>query len=87
MMNTASRSFAVAPRRWPPAAGYWSIESVIEPGNDPSPAKFLDLVMFVMNGGRERTAEEYGRLFAAAGLTLTRIIPAGAESLIEGVRA
>lgn len=63
------------------------IESVIEPGNDPSPAKFLDLVMFVMNGGRERTAEEYGRLFAAAGLTLTRIIPAGAESLIEGERA
>jgi O-methyltransferase domain/Dimerisation domain len=64
------------------------IESVIEPGNDPSPAKFLDLMMFVMNGGRERTAEEYRRLFAEAGLRLTRIIPtAGAESLIEGERA
>jgi ubiquinone/menaquinone biosynthesis C-methylase UbiE len=61
------------------------IESVIEPGNDPSPAKFLDLMMFVMNGGRERTAEEYRRLFVAAGLRLTRIIPTGgAESLIEG---
>jgi predicted O-methyltransferase YrrM len=63
------------------------IESVIESGNDPSPAKFLDLMMFVMNGGRERTAEEYRRLFAAAGLRLTRIIPAGADSLIEGERA
>ncbi|HKW23485.1 MAG TPA: methyltransferase [Ktedonobacterales bacterium] len=64
------------------------IESVIEPGNDPSPAKFLDLVMFVMNGGRERTAEEFRRLFAAAGLRLTRIIPTGgAEALIEGERA
>jgi hypothetical protein len=64
------------------------IESVIEPGNDPSPAKFLDLMMFVMNGGRERTAEEYRRLFEAAGLRLTRIIPTGgAESLIEGERA
>lgn len=63
------------------------IESVVEPGNDPSPAKFLDLMMFVMNGGRERTMEEYRQLFAAADLTLTRIIPAGAESLIEGVRA
>ncbi len=64
------------------------IESVIEPGNDPSPAKFLDLMMFVMNGGRERTAEEYRRLFVAAGLRLTRIIPTGgAESLIEGERA
>lgn len=63
------------------------VEAVIEPGNDPSPAKFLDMMMFVMNGGRERTADEYRRLFAAAGLTLTRIIPTGAESLIEGVRA
>lgn len=63
------------------------IESIVEPGNDPSPAKFLDLMMFVMNGGRERTEEEYRRLFAVANLTLTRIIPAGAESLIEGVRA
>ncbi|HKT37406.1 MAG TPA: methyltransferase [Ktedonobacterales bacterium] len=63
------------------------IESVIEPGNDPSPAKFLDLMMFVMNGGRERTAEEYRRLFAAAELRLTRIIPTGAASLIEGERA
>ena len=70
-----------------PGGRVLAIESVIEPGNDPSPAKFLDLMMFVMNGGRERTAEEYQRLFAAAGLTLTRIIPAGAESLIEGVRA
>lgn len=63
------------------------IESLIEPGNDPSPVKFLDLMMFVMNAGRERTAEEYRRLFAAAGLRLTRIIPTGAASLIEGERA
>jgi hypothetical protein len=41
----------------------------------------------VMNAGRERTAEEYRRLFAAAGLRLTRIIPTGAASLIEGERA
>ncbi len=67
-----------------PGGRVLAIESVIEPGNDPSPAKFLDLMMFVMNGGRERTAEEYRRLFAAAGLNLTRIIPTGAESLIEG---
>lgn len=70
-----------------PGGRVLAIESVIEPGNGPSPAKFLDLMMFVMNGGRERTAEEYRRLFAAAGLTLTRIIPAAAESLVEGVRA
>jgi predicted O-methyltransferase YrrM len=71
----------------PPGGRTLVIESVIEPGNDPSPAKFLDLMMFVMNGGRERTAEEYRRLFAAAGLRLRRIIPTEAESLIEGERA
>jgi hypothetical protein len=64
------------------------IESVIEAGNEASRAKFMDLQMLVMNGGRERTAEEYQRLFATAGLRLTRIIPTGSgESLIEGERA
>ena len=70
-----------------PGGKVLAIESVIAPGNDPSPAKFLDLQMLVMNGGRERTAEEYRRLYTAAGLILTRIIPAGVESLIEGARA
>jgi hypothetical protein len=64
------------------------VESVIEAGNAPSRAKFLDLQMLVMTGGRERTVEEYRHLFAAAGLRLTRVIPTGAEdSLIEGERA
>ncbi|MGE5334057.1 MAG: methyltransferase [Nitrososphaerota archaeon] len=63
------------------------IESIVEPGNGFSTVKMLDVQMLVMNGGRERTAEEYRQLFTAAGLALTRIIPAGAESLIEGERA
>jgi hypothetical protein len=64
------------------------VESVIEAGNAPSWAKFLDVQMLVMNGGRERTVQEYHRLFAAAGLRLTRVIPTGAEdSLIEAERA
>ena len=64
------------------------VESVIEAGNDPSWAKFLDVQMLVMNGGRERTIEEYRRLFAAAGLQLTRVIPTGVEAnLIEADRA
>src|SRR5262249_11413003 len=64
------------------------VESVIEAGNAPSWAKFLDVQMLVMNGGRERTVKEYLHLFAAAGLRLTRVIPTGAEdSLIEAERA
>lgn len=51
------------------------VEGLIPPGNDPSPTKFLDVMMLVMNGGRERTAEEYHRLFRAAGLRPGRVLP------------
>lgn len=75
-------------RAMAPGARMLVAETVIPPGNEPSAAKFLDLQMLVMTGGRERTAAEYRSLFAAAGLSLTRVIPAGPEvSLIEGERA
>jgi hypothetical protein len=44
--------------------------------------------MMVMNGGGERTQVQYGELFAAAGLNLTRVMSTGgAMSVIEGVIA
>jgi len=51
------------------------IEGVIPTGNEPGFGKILDLEMLVMPGGRERTEEEYRRLFAAAGFQLARIVP------------
>lgn len=61
------------------------IEALIPAGNAPSPAKFLDLQMLVMLGGRQRTEDEYRQLYTAAGLQLLRIIPTNSEfSLIEG---
>jgi hypothetical protein len=60
------------------------IESVIPPGNAPSPAKLLDINMLVMTGGRERTEAEYGALFADANFRLTRVVPCGPADLIEG---
>jgi hypothetical protein len=51
------------------------IESVIQPGNEPDLGKLIDLEMLVLPGGRERTADEFGRLFARAGFELTRIVP------------
>lgn len=63
------------------------LESVIPPGNEPSFGKWLDLMMLLV-GGRERTKEEYGQLFSAAGLKLSRIIPTAAEiSVLEGFLA
>lgn len=61
------------------------IEMVIKPGNVPQPAKWLDLNMMVIPGGRERTEAEYRDMYAKAGFTLTRIVPTPTEvSVIEG---
>jgi hypothetical protein len=51
------------------------IESVIPPGNEPGLGKIIDLEMLVMPGGRERTEEEFRRLFDRAGYRRTRILP------------
>ena len=43
-----------------------------------------DLTMMVMNGGRERTADQYRALLAASGLHLARIVPTATEiSVLE----
>lgn len=60
------------------------VDSVIPAGNDPFAGKFLDLVMLLIPGGKERTAEEFRSLFAQAGFDLTRIIPTESElSILE----
>lgn len=43
------------------------IEAVIQAGNDPSGAKWLDLLMLVIAGGRERTEEQWRALLESAG--------------------
>lgn len=61
------------------------VEGVIPPGNGPDVSKFFDLAMLVVPGGMERTAEEYHRLFDAAGFRLRRIVPTPSwVSVIEG---
>jgi SAM-dependent methyltransferase len=42
-------------------------ESVIPPGNEPNGAKWLDLLMLVLAGGRERTELEWQKLIERAG--------------------
>jgi len=63
------------------------VETVIPPGNEPSFGKWLDLMMLLVNG-RERTEEDYRRVYSEAGLELSRIVPTSAGvSVIEGVPA
>jgi hypothetical protein len=64
------------------------VDSVILPGNEFSPGKFLDLQMLIFPGGCERTEKQFRDLFAAAGWQLSRIIPTVAsDSIVEAVPA
>ena len=56
-----------------PDARLLVIERVVPEGNAPAEAKLFDINMLVVAGGRERTELEYRRLFAEAGLALTRV--------------
>lgn len=49
------------------------VEMVVPEINVPSPAKMLDLQMLVMEGGKERTKEEFESLLKTAGFNLTNI--------------
>lgn len=51
------------------------VEMIVPEGNEPSPAKLLDLQMLQYLPGCERTEQEYRQLFNNAGLELNRIIP------------
>ena len=63
------------------------VEAVVPSGGEPHFAKFIDLNMLVMTGGRERTEAEFRRLYEASGFRLARVVPTESPfSAIEGVR-
>lgn len=71
-----------------PGGKVLAIEMLVAPDNVPDPAKWLDLHMLAMPGGKERTAEEFAALFARAGLKLLRVTPTPSGMwLIEAVAA
>ncbi len=64
------------------------VEMLIDGAGPPSPAALLDLNMLVMLTGRERTAEEFGALFAKAGLRLSGVTPTHSPvAVVEARRA
>jgi O-methyltransferase domain len=63
----------------PPGARLLILESVIPPGNEPHGAKWLDLLMLVLAGGRERPEDEWRVLLEGAGWHPQRI----EDSLIQ----
>jgi hypothetical protein len=62
------------------------VELTLPEGDEPAFGKWMDLHMLVMGGGRERTAAQYGMLFRAAGLELTRTVPTrSGQSVVEAI--
>jgi hypothetical protein len=47
--------------------------------NIPSNGKFIDIVMLILTGGRERSVDEYRELLAGAGFRLNRVVPTAAQ--------
>jgi hypothetical protein len=61
-------------------------DSVLPQNSQPHPAKFLDLTMLMLPGGRERTEPEWHALLDKAGFTITKIVPTRSpESVIEAI--
>jgi len=65
-----------------PDARLLLIESVVGPPNEDPQAKFLDLVMLVSAGGRERTEPEWRALLAEGGFHLCKVHPAGPTAAV-----
>ncbi len=63
-------------------------DHVIPRGNAPDRGKLMDLNMFTLLRGKERTRVEFRDLFAAAGLRLRRVVPTAATlCVLEAVLA
>jgi hypothetical protein len=64
------------------------LEMPVGPSNEPGLAKWIDIEMLAVAGGRERTEAEYADLLAKAGLRLARVVrTASPLAVIEAVKA
>ena len=74
-------------RRAVPAGGaLLLVEWTLHEGNLHPAGKLLDVVMLVMTGGKERTAEEYRQLLARSGFRLNQVVPTSSDmSIIEAL--
>lgn len=71
-------------RRAIPAGGRLLVmEPLLTSGSDSDVAKLLDVIALAITGGRHRTLEEHRELLGRNGFRLTRVIAAGAVSVIE----
>jgi O-methyltransferase domain/Dimerisation domain len=82
---TAIRILGTCRAAMPKSGRLLLVERLVGPPNEPDLAKFSDLNMLVLQGGRERTTEEFAKLCAAAGFRLAGVTETGSPyDIIEG---
>src|SRR3954451_23314841 len=73
-------------RAMKPGARLIAAEYFLKPESNSADGAFMDLMMMVMAGGRERTPDEFSSIFAAACFRLASITPTATPlCVIEGV--
>ena len=84
-----TRILANVRRAMRPRARVLVLEAPLPADDSPGPGRWLDLQVMLLCGGRERTVDEYGALFAKAGLRLSRTIPTShpAMTVVEAAAA
>jgi SAM-dependent methyltransferase len=86
--SSCMRILANCRRAIQPGGRLLIVEAVVHPGDEPDPAKILDLAMLLIPGGQERSEEEYRNLLEKAGFRLTRVVPTRTSaSIIEAIPA
>jgi O-methyltransferase domain/Dimerisation domain len=71
-----------------PSARLLIVDGVVGPRNEDPLTKFLDLMMLVSAGGRERTALEWSSMLDAAEFRLDAVVPAGpGRSILDAAPA
>jgi len=64
------------------------LEMLVGPSNEPGLAKWIDMEMLAVAGGRERAETEYAELLSRAGLRPARVVrTAGPLAVIEAMKA
>ncbi|MCP3100261.1 hypothetical protein LZ198_15430 [Myxococcus sp. K15C18031901] len=70
----------------PPHAELLVVEMVLPDGSEPHPAMVMDLIMLSLAGGRERTQDQYNRIYAEGGFKLDRVVPLPSAYCIQVAR-
>ncbi len=72
----------------PDGAKVLIIDAIVPGPNEPHFAKFLDLEMLMLPGGKERTEAEFRTLLSNSGFSMTRVVPTPSPiSIIEAAKA